>query len=79
MWYTDMSSKMQFQVFYGEYNVMYGQKGLLFNTRVLQYDNPFPFLLRLFSFFLEDDSRYSPTEIIDNCSKIFKTKTSTDQ
>ena len=24
MWYTDMSSKMQFQVFYGEYNVMYG-------------------------------------------------------
>jgi len=33
----------------------------------------------LFSFFLEDDSRYSPTEIIDNCSKIFKTKTSTDQ
>ena len=28
----------------------------------------------LFSFFWEDDSRYGPTEIIDNCSKIFKTK-----
>ena len=28
MWYTDMSSKMQFQVFYDEYNVMYGPNGV---------------------------------------------------